>query len=60
MRRTASGMCSLALHPGLYRMDSVRDGAFAEVIGMSEHVADFLNGFGWPYRISMSNDTGTA
>jgi hypothetical protein len=41
-------------------MGSVRDGAFAEMLRMSEHVPDLLNGFGWIYRIIMSNDIGTA
>jgi hypothetical protein len=52
-RPTASRMCSLALHPGLYRTDSVGEmgsvRAFAEVLGVSQRVPDLLTGFGWPY-----------
>jgi hypothetical protein len=44
-RPTASKMCSIALHPGLYRTDCVGDlggaRAFAEALGVSQRIPDF-------------------
>lgn len=46
-RTTASRMCSLALHPGLYRTDSVGDlgsvREFAEVLGVSKRVPELAD-----------------
>ena len=45
-RPIASKMCSLALHPGLYRTDCVGDlggaRAFAEALGVSQRIPDFV------------------
>jgi hypothetical protein len=60
-RPTAFRMCSIALHPGLYRTDSVGEmgsvRAFAEVLGVSQRVPDLLTGFGWPYPTLSLNAT---